>query len=147
MNFGILAYYCFIYHLLQICLPHYWQARDLVHDSFISGNVSSVYTDGVYRASVRGDLYKNRRSAMSKTCRRHCSILWTEEISFLGWFWGVCIHEAWKTEAIYYSFVCSNSSFMWSANSLLSIPLASAVVMATGCIFAEIQLKYNLDLE
>lgn len=112
MDSRILAYYCFIYHLLQICLPHYWQVRDLVHDSFISGNVSSLYTDGVYRASVRGDLFKNTRSAMSKTCRRHCSLLWTEEISFLGWFWGVCIHKAWKTEAIYYCFVCSNTQLI-----------------------------------
>lgn len=48
--------------------------RDLVYDSFISGNVSSVYTDGVYRSDVRGELFENRRSAMSKTCRRYCSL-------------------------------------------------------------------------
>lgn len=68
----ILAYCCFIYHLLQICLL--LLTRDLVYDSFISGDVSSAYTDGVYRSSVRVELFKNKRSAMSKTHHIYCSL-------------------------------------------------------------------------
>lgn len=68
----ILTYFCFIYHLLQ--MSPVLLTRDPVYDSFISGNVSSAYTDGVYRSNVRGELFKNRRSAMSKTCRRYCSL-------------------------------------------------------------------------
>lgn len=44
--------------------------RELAYDSFISGNVSSAYTYGVYTAYISGGFLENWRFSMSKTWHR-----------------------------------------------------------------------------
>lgn len=83
--------------------------RDLAYDSFIFGSVSSVYTDGVYRAYISGGLLEIWRFAVSKTCHRQCSLYCTGrgQKFLLIWFRG--IYRVHRSEATYYPFACFNT--------------------------------------